>query len=27
VPKFVDTGVVLVDRGNIDQPVAKNVLY
>jgi ribose transport system substrate-binding protein len=27
VPKFVDTGVVLVDKGNIDQPVAKNVLY
>jgi ribose transport system substrate-binding protein len=27
VPKFVDTGVVIVDRGNIDQPVAKNVLY
>jgi ribose transport system substrate-binding protein len=26
-PKFVDTGVVMVDKGNIDQPVAKNVLY
>jgi ribose transport system substrate-binding protein len=27
VPKFVDTGVVLVDKANIDLPVAKNVLY
>ncbi|WP_436227484.1 ABC transporter substrate-binding protein [Caballeronia sp. LjRoot29] len=26
-PKFVDTGVVMVDKGNIDLPVAKNVLY
>jgi ribose transport system substrate-binding protein len=26
-PKFVDTGVVMVDKDNIDQPVAKNVLY
>ena len=26
-PKFVDTGVVMVDKGNIDQPVGKNVLY
>jgi ribose transport system substrate-binding protein len=26
-PKFVDTGVVMVDKANIDLPVAKNVLY
>ena len=27
VPKFRDTGVVLVTRGNVDKPEAKNVLY
>ncbi len=27
VPDFVDTGVVLVDKDNIDTPVAQNVLY
>jgi ribose transport system substrate-binding protein len=27
VAKFVDTGVVLVTKGNIDKPGAKNVLY
>jgi ribose transport system substrate-binding protein len=27
VEKFVDTGVVLVTKDNIEQPVAKNVLY
>jgi ribose transport system substrate-binding protein len=27
VPKFLDTGVVIVTKGNIDQPAAKNVLY
>jgi ribose transport system substrate-binding protein len=27
IPKFVDTGVVMVDKANIDLPVAKNVLY
>jgi ribose transport system substrate-binding protein len=27
VDKFVDTGVVLVTKGNIDKPEAKNVLY
>jgi ribose transport system substrate-binding protein len=27
VDKFVDTGVVIVTKGNIDQPEAKNVLY
>jgi ribose transport system substrate-binding protein len=27
VPKFLDTGVVLVNQANIDQPEAKNVLY
>lgn len=27
VPKFLDTGVVLVTKGNIDKPEAKNVLY
>ena len=27
VPKFRDTGVVMVTKGNIDKPEAKNVLY
>jgi ribose transport system substrate-binding protein len=27
VPKFRDTGVVMVNKGNIDSPEAKNVLY
>jgi ribose transport system substrate-binding protein len=27
VPKFLDTGVVMVTKGNIDKPEAKNVLY
>lgn len=27
VAKFVDTGVVIVTKGNIDKPEAKNVLY
>jgi ABC-type sugar transport system substrate-binding protein len=27
VNDFIDTGVVLVTKDNIDQPVAKNVLY
>ena len=27
VAKFVDTGVVMVGKGNIDKPEAKNVLY
>jgi ribose transport system substrate-binding protein len=27
VAKFVDTGVVVVTKGNIDKPEAKNVLY
>jgi ribose transport system substrate-binding protein len=27
VPKFVDTGVVMVKKSNIDSPEAKNVLY
>lgn len=27
VPKFVDTGVVLVDKSNVDTPKAQNVLY
>jgi ribose transport system substrate-binding protein len=27
VPKFVDTGVVMVDKANLDKPEAKNVLY
>jgi len=27
VPKFLDTGVVLVTKSNIDKPEAKNVLY
>jgi ribose transport system substrate-binding protein len=27
VEKFVDTGVVLVTKDNIEQPEAKNVLY
>ena len=27
VPKFVNTGVVIVNRKNIDKPEAKNVLY
>jgi ribose transport system substrate-binding protein len=27
VEKFVDTGVVVVTKDNIDKPEAKNVLY
>jgi len=27
VPKFLDTGVVMVTKGNIEKPEAKNVLY
>ena len=27
VPKFLDTGVVMVTKKNIDKPEAKNVLY
>ncbi|WP_298376031.1 ABC transporter substrate-binding protein [Azospirillum sp.] len=27
IPKFLDTGVVLVNKANIEQPEAKNVLY
>ena len=27
VPKFLDTGVVMVNQANIDKPEAKNVLY
>ena len=27
VPKFLDTGVVMVTKTNIDTPEAKNVLY
>ena len=27
VEKFVDTGVVIVTKDNIDKPEAKNVLY
>jgi len=27
VPKLVDTGVVMVDKQNLDSPQAKNVLY
>lgn len=27
IPKFLDTGVVLVTKANIEQPEAKNVLY
>jgi len=27
VPKFLDTGVVIVTKGNIDKPEAQNVLY
>ena len=27
VPKDIDTGVVMVDKQNLDSPTAKNVLY